>query len=174
MTRSKPIKIAIVGPESSGKSTLAADLAEHFEVPYVEEFAREYLENLDRPYTESDLIEIAKGQIELKAKLQAVGHSIIISDTSLLVIKIWSEVKYGRCDEWIISATSEEAFDLYFLCYPDIPWEYDPLRENPNDRLSLYQRYEKALQNNDAKYQIIRGLKSERMKIALDSIEKLR
>ena len=89
------LKIIVTGPESSGKTTLSKVLSTHFEIPFTEEYAREYLNNLESDYTQSHLLEIAKGQLLSE-------HNAQILDTDLITIKIWSEYKYGNCNQWIL------------------------------------------------------------------------
>lgn len=139
-------KIVLTGPESSGKTTLAAQLAEHFGTVWVPEFSRQYLGQLGRPYVEADLLEIARGQMALEEKMAyQAKHGLLFLDTSLEVLKIWSEVVYGRCDDWVASQWKANLPDFYLLCLPDLPWEYDPLRENPHDRDLLLERYRREI-----------------------------
>ncbi|MCD4735883.1 MAG: ATP-binding protein, partial [Bacteroidales bacterium] len=90
-------RIAITGPESTGKSRLSAQLAEHFNTVWAPEYAREYLQKIQRPYTQEDLLEIAKGQKRMHEKMMKFARNILFCDTEMLVIKIWSEFKYGNC-----------------------------------------------------------------------------
>lgn len=138
-------KIVITGPESSGKTTLAAQLAAHFGAVWVPEFSRQYLAGLGRLYTFEDLLEIANGQIELEDKLASTANDLLFLDTSLEVLKIWSEVRYGRCHPKITASLFSRLPDQYLLCHPDLPWEPDPLRENPNDRDALLALYKEQL-----------------------------
>jgi nicotinamide riboside kinase len=188
------LKIILTGPESCGKTTLARQLAAHFNAPLVEEYAREFFEKKRTPqYKASDLLKIAKGQIKAEKKaLDIVNQQVIenktpekdaflICDTDVLTIKIWSEEKYGRCDEWIIqkcqipnlqlrvseSSPHFSLFTFYLHCSPEnIAWEADPLRENPNDRDRLFSIYEENLQFYEKNYFILRGPISERFAYA--------
>jgi len=136
------LKIIVTGPESSGKTTLCKELSKHFKIQFTKEFAREYLTNLDKDYTQNDLSEIAKGQL-------ASEHNFQLLDTDLITIKIWSEYKYGNCEKWILDTIEKQKTEkrFYFLCKPDIPWESDPLRKNPNNRNELFEIYKKELEN---------------------------
>ncbi|MDW3647707.1 MAG: ATP-binding protein [Bacteroidia bacterium] len=163
-------KIAIVGPESTGKSSLAKDLAAHYDLPWVEEYARKYLENLARPYGQSDLIEIALGQLQLEEKLLANNPSFLICDTNLLVIKIWSEFKYGNADPALEELYNFEEYRHYFLCDTDIAWSFDPLREHPEQRVELFNIYHHSLRQLGLSFSIIRGTKEERLKFAVSEI----
>lgn len=142
-------KIVLTGPESSGKTTLAAQLAEHFGTVWVPEFSRQYLGQLDRSYVEADLVEIAREQIGLENEVaEQATNDLLFLDTSLEVLKVWSDVVFGRCDDWIASQLTARLPDFYLLCLPDIPWTSDPLRENPHDRdmlLTIYRREINAL-----------------------------
>lgn len=154
-------KVVLTGPESTGKTTLASQLSKRFECSIVKEYARSYIQKLDRPYNEDDLVEIAKGQVELEDNL--LSSNKVICDTDLLTIKIWSEYKYGNCDHWIIENLKSRLPNLYLLCYPDLKWEPDPLRENPNDLLELFDIYLKEIKMLNVPHYIIRGIGKARV-----------
>ena len=122
-------RIAITGPESTGKSTIAQQLAGHFNTLWVPEFARDYIAGLNRDYTLTDLEKIAQGQLELQKKTEAQNPEIFFTDTELLVIKVWSENAFGTCPDWILEALQNQQFDLYLLMNIDLPWEPDPQRD---------------------------------------------
>ena len=164
-------KIVITGPESSGKTTLAASLAEHYQIPRVPEYARDYINQLGRPYQEKDLLIIAQGQVSREDQVIQTTD-LLICDTSLLVIKIWSEYRYGRCHPWILEQLGQRPVDLYLLCSPDIPWEYDPQRENAQDRDILFKQYQQAL--TDQPYVTIQGNRIQRLQQAINAINLLR
>lgn len=168
------IKIVLTGPESSGKTTLAEALAEHYQVPLVPEYARVYLENIGLTYTEDDILQIAKGQAKLKAQYSAQEPAILISDTDQVVMKVWSEVRFQRCHPWIIEQLKRSDTHLYLLCQPDIPWEYDPLREDATSRDMLYERYLETLQQFQLPYLEIGGSLSKRCQNATDAIKLLK
>jgi len=144
------LKIIITGPESSGKTTLCKALSKHFNLPFSKEYAREYLEKLNRNYNQDDLLKIAKGQLKSEQNTQLL-------DTDLITIKIWSEYKYGSCDNWILDQIEKQKTEkrIYLLCKPDIPWEADPLRENPNDREELFEIYKKEIESLEHDYFIV-------------------
>ncbi|MCB0643623.1 MAG: ATP-binding protein [Phaeodactylibacter sp.] len=151
------VKIVVTGPESSGKTTLAKQLAATLEVPWVPEYARMYLENINRPYTREDLKVIAEGQQALESGVLEQHPPLIICDTDLLTIKIWSEVKYGSVDQSIHTDWLGDRVTGYLLCVPDIPWEDDPQRENPFDRDSIFNLYHTALTNAGKPFHLIKG-----------------
>ncbi len=167
------VKIAVLGPESTGKSTLAEQLAAHFETVWVKEFAREYLEKRNGEYEEADLLAIAKGQIAAENEMVKSATDMLFCDTELITIKIWSEYKYSACDPWIAKQIQNRKYDLYLLCYPDIPWKSDPLRENPDDRVPLYKRYKNELIANNFSFIEIRGGKAMRLQTTIAAIKKI-
>lgn len=159
-------KIAIVGPESSGKSTLSAALAQQYQTVWVREYAREYLKRLGRPYQMEDLTEIAKGQLQLEIQAFPDAHRVLICDTNLLVVKVWSEYKYGQLAPWIAEHLGLKHYAWHLLCYPDLPWEDDPLREHPNpeQREELFAIYESALIEAQVPYTRIEGTHEARLR----------
>lgn len=167
------IKIAIVGPESSGKTTLAEGLMIDRRAWHVSEVAREYLNDLDRPYAEGDLLEIAKAQAQNEDTIVEDPKGVMVCDTDMITIRIWSEEKFGRCHPWILKQSEERHYDLWLLCKPDIPWEPDPMRENPHDRDRLFTVYEGLLKWLEKPYLIIEGSRKERLAAASKAIAEL-
>ncbi|RMG69257.1 MAG: ATPase, partial [Bacteroidetes bacterium] len=106
------------------------------------EYARAYLSTLGRPYREEDLLAIARGQLAAEARVIDPDKPYLFCDTNLLVIRIWSEVKYGRCDPEIRDMERLDRYALHLLTYPDLPWEPDPLRESPHRLRELFDHYE--------------------------------
>jgi NadR type nicotinamide-nucleotide adenylyltransferase len=166
-------KIAIVGPESTGKSTLAEMLAKHYHTCWVREYAREYIDNLTIPYQKKDLDLIAKGQIQAEDDLMSSANGILICDTNLIIIKVWSEYKYGSCEDWILEEINTRKYDLHLLTYIDIPWENDPQREHPDKREYFYNIYQKELETRNFGYVEIKGKMEERFQIAVSEINTL-
>ncbi len=146
------LKIIITGPESSGKTTLCKALSKHFNLPFSNEYAREYLDELSRDYNQDDLLNIAKGQLQAENGIQLL-------DTDLITLKIWSEYKYGSCDKWILNQVEKQKSEkrFYLLCKPDINWEADPQRENPNDREELFEIYKKETEIFGHDYFVVEG-----------------
>ena len=102
------MKIILTGPESTGKSTLAKQLAEHYQVDWVAEYARTYIQSLNRLYEEADLAKIAMGQQQRISQKEMKNPPLLFCDTSFLVLKVWAEYKYGRCDEDILKLLKEQ------------------------------------------------------------------
>jgi len=165
------IKIVFTGPECSGKTTLSSEIAKKFNAPWVQEYAREYLMNLGSSYEHLDLLKIAKGQLKLERKSAKKTKSLLICDTNLQVIKIWSHLKYSKCDPFILANQDPSAY--YVLCYPDFPWKKDPFRENKNDRLELFQHYHQDLIQNKHKFIVARGNHENRMSFLESAILKM-
>lgn len=171
--RKKVKKIAIVGPECTGKSTLSEFLAGEFNTEWVPEYARGYLDNLIRPYNQIDLTTIARGQLRIEDQWEQTANEVLFCDTNLLVIKVWSEFKFGNCDPEIIENLQSRHYDLYFLTYIDIPWMEDPQREHPHKREELYNIYLSELQKMNVPFIEIRGEISERRKTAVEAVNRL-
>jgi nicotinamide riboside kinase len=164
-------KILVTGPESSGKTTLAQGLNKHLDGLMVPEFSRIYLEKLNRPYIEDDLLAIAKGQLDWINRGVNKSPNFLILDTGLLVMKVWGLYKYQNSHPWIASNLEKQQFDFIFLSSPsDIPWEEDSLRENPNDRDILFQLYKEQLLALDWDFEILKGNEADRLDKALELI----
>lgn len=167
-----PKKIVIIGPESTGKSTLTQALAEHFGEPWVPEYAREYLEKLDRPYEFEDLLSIAKGQISLEEKKLEEAKWFLFCDTDLHVLKVWSESKYKQVHPWILDQIEVRKYDSYLLTDIDTPWEADPQREHPEPEMRefFFNLYRSLLEKNGTPFYVVRGDKETRFSQALNYI----
>lgn len=163
-------KIAIIGPESTGKSTLAKGLAEYFQEPFVPEYGRKYLEENGSEYVMSDLLKISKGMLQEEQEQAKNARQFLFCDTDLIMMKVWYEVKYGECHPFVLDKLSQKPYDFYFLCAPDLPWEADPLRENPNIREELFCRYEKELQEYKLPFVKIEG--HNRTEMAIQALTK--
>jgi len=170
-----PIKIAVVGPESTGKSTLTSELAAYFECPVVPEIARIYLETCGAEYTAEIVEHIARLQIE--AEEEAIKNNpnaeILVCDTNLLVIKVWMEHAYGYCPEWIKESLAQYDYSLTFLTDIDIPWEPDLLREHPDKREYFMSLYKDELIDFQVGYHLISGNREERLKNAVYLVKRM-
>jgi len=167
------LKVVLTGPESTGKSTLSKKLAAHYQTVYVPEYARSYIAALDRAYNSEDILQIAKGQLGSEDCFSSKANKILFLDTGLLVPKIWSEVAYGFCLDWIENELISRHYDLYLLMSPDIDWKPDPQREHSHFRLELFEMYEKALQKLHTPYVVIEGTYKNRLKTAIQAIDKM-
>ena len=169
-------KIAITGPESTGKSTLSEKLAHHYNTNFVPEYSRTYFENFEGQYTENDVVEIAKGQHNLIIEEEKKSSKILIADTEIVVCKIWVEYVFKHSNKVIDEILKQQDFDLYLLCDIDLPWTYDPLRENPNieERKELFEIYRNTLEQMKVPFEIVSGDDEVRVNNAIKVIEKYR
>ena len=168
----KPIiKIAIVGPESTGKSTMAAYLAKHYHTVWVPEYAREYCEKLTAPPTWQDEINMFKGQLALENELLPQANKLLICDTTFITVKIWSDHIFGQSPPEVVEELGRHHYDYYLLLNIDMPWEDDPLRDFPALREHFMDVWHAELQAIQAEYTVISGLDDERYQNAIGAID---
>jgi NadR type nicotinamide-nucleotide adenylyltransferase len=166
----QPKKFVVIGPESTGKSTLCEQLAAHYDTLWVPEFARQYLLTLGRPYNYDDLLIIAKGQIEEEDRLVAsLKTPVIFIDTDMYVMKVWCEFVFGKCHPYILDQIVARKYDAYLLCNTDLPWVADELREypDPDARRRLYRMYKDLMVNQQTPWFDISGGYKERLEKAI-------
>jgi NadR type nicotinamide-nucleotide adenylyltransferase len=171
----KPKRILILGPESTGKSTLAEGLAKHFGEPWVPEFAREYLEKINRSYQYEDLLEIGKGQVDSEDLLAEEAEKYLFVDTDLRVIHIWSEHRFGKTDSWVLEEIQRRKYDLILLTDTDLPWEPDPLREYPELEMRQYflDKYRQLAEESGFPWQLVSGNLDIRFSAAVKALQSL-
>lgn len=177
-------RIVVIGPESTGKSTLCSQLAQHFKTSWVQEYAREYLTTNGTDYTQDDLWAIAEGQIKeednaadkiratYKKRAERRNAPLLFIDTDLQVIKTWSEFVFDACDNRILQNIVSRQYDLYLLCNTDLPWEKDALREYPDlvTREKLFEHYRESMINQLVPWHIISGGYEQRLKTSIKVI----
>jgi NadR type nicotinamide-nucleotide adenylyltransferase len=179
-----PKKIVVIGPESTGKSTLCEQLAAHYKTDWVKEYAREYLLAHGTDYTFNDLLDIAKGQLWLEDECSMLNAqrltlnakpSTIFIDTDMYVMKVWCEFVFEKCHNFILNQIVERKYDLYLLCNVDLPWVKDELREYPDlaSREKLYHIYKDAMVNQNVPWVDISGDYAERLGIAIEAVNKI-
>lgn len=166
-----PVRIALIGPESSGKSSIATRLADHFGYVLVEEYAREYLARINRPYTLNDILLIYRHQFAAEQQCFALGTSGIIVDTECINGKVWCEEQFSSSPEWFTQMIETSPYDLYLLTSPDIPWVADPLRENPGKGHYFFERYKQELELFNLNYAVVSGLDAQRFTAAVKAVE---
>jgi NadR type nicotinamide-nucleotide adenylyltransferase len=179
-------KIVIVGPESTGKSTLSENLANHFNTEWVREYAREYLDKNGTDYTFENLYEIAQGQLAGEdAGLKHLQENIstdtskkaipLIIDTDMYVIKVWSEFVFNKCDNRVLSEIAIRKYDGYILCNTDVPWVKDNMREYPDlvTREKLFYYYKEELSEQKVPWTTITGNYEVRTQQAIDFVTSL-
>ena len=152
----KTKNIVITGAESSGKTTLFKELKSLTGFSFLPEFSRSYINQINRPYEHNDILEIAK-LYEKELEIASKNELSIISDTDLLTLLIWCEYKYDKCHSFIKESLTKNPPDFYLLCSPNIPWEFDSQRENPNNRVELFNIYLKKIMELGIDFEIIEG-----------------
>ncbi len=171
------IRIALYGPESTGKTTLAKQLAEHFQSVWIPEFARDYLQekwNRSKEICQpEDLLPIAIGQMQLENKALSESGKYLFADTNLMCTKVFSEIYYSFCDSALDKAARKHKYDLFFLTDIDVPFEKDDLRDKPDEREMLIRKFEEALIENKKPYILLSGNKEERLQKAIAILEDL-
>ena len=172
-------KIVILGPESTGKSTLCEMLAQQYQTEWCPEFAREYLLTNGTAYSFDDLLTIAKGQLALEEEYAAMATrtgGCLFIDTDQHVMKVWCEYVFNDCHNWILRRIAERPYDLYLLCKPDLPWVQDELREYPDEkpRQELYHIYRDMLITQNTPWAEISGSYEERFEKAVEAVQRLK
>ena len=173
----KIIKIALFGPESTGKTTLARQLADYYKTEWVPEFARDYLQekwdSSQQICTVDDMLPIAYGQTKLENERTLIANKYLFCDTNLMVTKVFSEVYYNYCDPLLDEAACEHEYDLFFLTDIDVPWERDDLRDKAEGRESVFAVFKQSLIDNNKPFITLSGDKDLRLKKAVSIIEDL-
>lgn len=166
------IKIAIVGPESTGKSTMSAYLAGHYHTVWVPEFARDYCAALTAPPTIEDEVAMFRGQVALERELLPEANQLLICDTTFITVKIWSDAFFGYTPQEVLDELPKHPYDLYLLLDIILPWQDDPLRDFPNQREHFMDVWHKELQALGAKYVVISGIGQDRYDNAVAAIDR--
>lgn len=184
-------KIVIIGPESTGKSSLCKALADHFAESYLTdwcpEYAREYLMENGMDYSYDDLLTIAKGQLALEDEhtraLQAAlddsgdtsKEAILFVDTDMMVMKVWSEFVFGKCHSFILDQIAERQYDGYLLANTDLPWTRDALREYPSEetRQKLFYMYLDMMVNQNTRWDIVGGINHDRIANGIAAVNRM-
>lgn len=172
-------KIVIIGPESTGKSTLCSRLANHYNTQFCPEYAREYLTKYGKDYSYDSLLTIAEGQLKLEEKTTqsviANQKSAIFIDTDMYVMKVWCEFVYDKCHPWILNQIAEREYDLYLLCNTELPWVKDELREYPDLQIreKLFRIYKDLMINQPVPWVEIRGDLEFRFQTSVKAVDRL-
>ncbi|TZF82044.1 ATP-binding protein [Pedobacter sp. BS3] len=172
MDSQEVIKIAVVGPESTGKSTLSEQLAAHYRTVWVPEYSREYCSRLTGDCTWEDEINIFYGQLELEKRWLPRANKLLICDTTFITVKVWSEHVFGRAPQQVLDELPRHLYDLYLLMDIDLPWQDDPLRNFPGLRAHFMNVWESELRQLNASYQLISGLEEQRFQAAVQTIDR--
>jgi NadR type nicotinamide-nucleotide adenylyltransferase len=172
------LKVVIYGPESTGKTTLAKQLASYYQTTWVEEFARDYLQkkwDLEKEVCSlDDLPIIVAGQIQSENEATVKAKQVLFCDTNVVVTRVWSETHFnGYCDPQINACSIQFQYDLYLLTGIDVPWQKDDLRDRPNDRQMMFDYFKKTLDQLGENYAILKGNQEQRLRKAIGIINKL-
>jgi NadR type nicotinamide-nucleotide adenylyltransferase len=174
-------RIVILGPESTGKTTLSKELAEHYQTQWVPEFARNFLLTYGMNYDYNDLLTIAQGQLALEVETEMAVQQdrrnkdkLLFIDTNMYVMQVWCEFVFQKCHTWILEQIATRPYDLYLLCNVDLPWVKDQLREYPDleSRTRLYNIYKEILISQNVPWIDISGGYSHRLHVAIDAVDK--
>ncbi len=164
-------KIAIVGPESTGKSTITKQLAKHYQTLWVAEYARYYCEALTGPCTMQDEINMYHGQVALEESVLAMAEKdFIFCDTTFITVKIWSDEMLGSTPQIVLDNLPKRTYDFYLLMDIDLPWQEDPLRDFPHKREHFMNIWHQELKHLNANYVVVGGL-DDRFKNAVDAVD---
>jgi NadR type nicotinamide-nucleotide adenylyltransferase len=168
------IRIVVTGPESTGKTTLAKQLAEYYHGQYIQEYARDFIEQLPQDYTFEDVESIAKAQVKQFQETRDSSDKIFIFDTWLIITKVWFECVFGKVPLWLEDQIRSCPIDLFLLCHPDIPWEADRVRENGGEnRVKLFKQYREELNQYGFNFVEISGAGEDRLIHAIAAISKI-
>ena len=169
------LRIAVTGPESSGKSVLTEALAAHYRTSYAPEYARQYLKETGGGYRFADLTAIAQGQVRNEECAIEASSGICFFDTDMIVLKIWAQFRFNRVPAFIREAIAEDRYDAFLLCKPDLPWEPDPLRESPDpaERMELFDIYQSELRAFNKPVAVVSGEGQGRIERAKRFIDRL-
>jgi NadR type nicotinamide-nucleotide adenylyltransferase len=165
-------RVCLIGPESTGKSELAAALAKEYGAVACEEFAREYAEARGNELTYEDVEPIARGQMDGESAAESAAIHLCIRDTDLISTVVYSRHYYGRCPDWVIAAARDRRADLYLLMDTDIPWEADAARDSGgDDREDLFDEFRAALDEFETRWLIVSGPWEERLAAARKAVD---
>lgn len=164
-------RIVLIGAESTGKTELSEFLSGKYNTVSVPEYAREYIENLKRPYIYDDVEHIADKQIELENEYYQKADKILFYDTYLIITKIWFKLVFNKVPDWVDKKIKNSNIDLFLLCNNDIPWIPDPVRENGGAmREQLFEIYKEELNKLEFNYKIVKGKGDDRFNNALKHV----
>ena len=182
------IKVVVIGPESTGKSSLCTELSKYYSTIWCPEYAREYLLKNGMNYSYDDLLSVARGQLRKEDEYTGIAgkttaandinnsQPLLFIDTDMYVMKVWCEFVFGSCHQWILDQIVLRRYDLYLLCNIDLPWQKDELREYPDlaTREKLYHMYRDTMLNQSVPWVDIRGDYSDRLQTAIRAVDELK
>lgn len=173
LSPARAYKVAVIGPESTGKTTLVKELVQFYNCTFVLEYARYYVESLNRQYEYDDIMVISRKQRKLEKEAYEKSSKMLICDSAMITNKVWSYDKFEKCDSWIEKEIELESFDLFLLCKPDLQWENDPVREDAERREQIFEIYMRYLKEYSFDFRVIEGKNTARTSAAIGFIDKL-
>ncbi len=166
-------RVVVFGPESTGKTTLCQQLAEHFGTVWVPEYIRGYLDRKGAPCEPADIPLIARGQMATEDELARQAKGVLFCDTDLTMTVVYARLYYGACPEWIEQIAAARRYDLHLLTGVDVPWVHDPQRDMPHRRQEIFERCRAALEATGRRYVLVRGSWEERSRRAREAVEEI-
>ena len=163
-------RVVLIGPESTGKTTLAAELAEAFDAPWTPESARLIAESTPEPLSAATIEPIARRCLALEDAALAAHPPLLIRDTDLVSTVVYAHHYYQHCPAWIDAEAQARLGDLYLLCAPDLPWTADGIRDRRDSRDSLFADFQRELTRRGARTEVIRGTGAARREAALQAV----
>jgi NadR type nicotinamide-nucleotide adenylyltransferase len=163
-------RIGVIGPESTGKTSLCEALAIHYHTVWVPEYSREYIPRLNQPYTLNDIEDISKKQLEMEAAAIDKAERYLFADTELIVAMVWCLDSFNKVPAWMVKKIMDTKYDLYLLTLPDLPWIKDPVRENGHRREYFFNWYREELDKRNLPYSIIGESGISRLNNSIDAI----
>jgi NadR type nicotinamide-nucleotide adenylyltransferase len=165
-------RVVLTGPESTGKTTLAEQLAKEFNTVWIPEFARQYAKEINNNFTYADVLDVARIQLVQELEVDTLINKVVFFDTSLIITKVWLDTVFHKVPQWLETQILFEEADLYLLCAPDIEWIPDPLRVNGGQkRVKLFERYMQELENYGFNYRIITGKGEDRLNACIQYVK---
>ena len=164
-------KIVLFGPESTGKTTLAAQLAARYRTAWVPEFSRFYQEQKGAAPSLTDVLLIAEGQLRWEAEALPRANRLLICDTDILETKVYSEAYNGTVPPALLQWVTEHLGDFYLLADIDLPWVPDSIRDRPDARGEMYHRFRRELELRRLPFAAISGNSVDRLEMAIRAID---
>jgi NadR type nicotinamide-nucleotide adenylyltransferase len=165
------VRVCVTGPESTGKTTLAARLADHSHTVWVPEASRAYAERKQSPLLLDDVVPIAREHVAMADDAARLASGMLVLDTDLLSTVIYSRHYYGVVPPEVDTLERARRADLYLLCDVDVPWVPDGVRDRPADRERMLALFRDALDARELRWTMIRGDWDERWHAARDTVD---
>ena len=163
-------RVCVTGPESTGKTTLAARLAAYYRTVWVPEASRIYAERKQSPLLVSDVAPIAREHVAMADEAVPAAGRLIVLDTDLLSTAVYSQHYYGVVPPEVKALERARRADLYLLCDVDVPWLPDGIRDRPTNREAMLAVFREALETRKLRWTMITGDWETRWQTAIDAV----